>query len=150
MRYGLGPNLDRLLNNYWKWQRIFPKGGKCLKIAFVVGRGVKQGDTTSPMIFNIMVDAVVWAMLDVVYSQQESQHDMGCAAGERNLVFYADDNRIVRRDHEWVQDTLTVTAALFRRIGIGANLKKTKTVVCMPGFIGGKWEGKEEDVNELN
>ena len=75
---------------------------------------------------------------------------MGWAAGERNLVFYADENRIVRRDHEWVQDTLTVTAALFRRIGIGANLKKTKTVVCMPGFIGGKWEGKEEDVNELN
>ena len=137
--YGLGLNLDHLLKNYWKRQRIFPKGGKCLKIAFVVGRGVKQGDTTSPMIFNIMVDAVVWAMLDVVYSQQESQHDMGCAAGERILVFYADDGRIVGRYHEWIQDALTVTVVMFSRMGLDANLKKTKVMVCTPGFIWGDW-----------
>ena len=26
--YGMGPNLERLLENYWKGQRIFPEEGK--------------------------------------------------------------------------------------------------------------------------
>ena len=54
----------------------------------------------SPMIFNNVVDVVVRAVLDVFCSPQEDQNCMGWASGERNLVFYADDGRIVGRDHE--------------------------------------------------
>ena len=28
---------------------------------------------------------------------------------------------------------------MFHRMGMAANLEKTKAVVCMPGFIWGKW-----------
>ena len=38
--YGMGTNLARLLDNYWKRQRIAPKVGKCLGTLFVTGRGV--------------------------------------------------------------------------------------------------------------
>ena len=38
---------------------------------------------------------------------------MGWAAGERNLVFYADDGGISEQDHDWVQDAQTVTVAMF-------------------------------------
>ena len=56
-----------------------------------------QGDPASPMILNILVDSVVWAVLEEVCSPYEAQHGMGWAAGEINLFFYSDDGRMGRR-----------------------------------------------------
>ena len=61
---------------------------------FGTGRVVTQGEPASQIIFNVVVDAVVWAVLDVVCSPQGAQHGIGWAAGDRNLIFYADDSRI--------------------------------------------------------
>ena len=61
------------------------------------------------------------------------------AAGERNLVFYADDRRVVGRDHIWAQDALMVAVVMFRRVGLETNLEKTKALVCTPRYIWGKW-----------
>ena len=38
-----------------------------------------------------------------------------------------------------MQDTLTVTVTMFRRMGLKTNLEKTKFMVFTPGFIWGKW-----------
>ena len=81
------------------------------------------------MIFNIMVDAVVRAVLEEVCSLQAAQHGMGWEAWAMNLVFYVDDGRIEGRDHEWVQDALTVMVVMFRRMGLETNLDKTKAMV---------------------
>ena len=64
------------------------------------------------MIFNIVMDAVVRAELEVVCRTQEAQDGMGWAAGGRNLVFYADDGSIMGRNHIWAQDALTMTVAM--------------------------------------
>ena len=61
--YGLGPNQDHLLGHYWENQRIVPKAGKFLWRPFGMGRGITQGDPTSPIVFNIMVDTVVQEVL---------------------------------------------------------------------------------------
>ena len=53
-----------------------------------------QDDPASSTIFNIVVDAVVRAVLDVLCRPQEAQHVMGWTAGDINLVFYTDDGRI--------------------------------------------------------
>ena len=68
--YGLGPNLALLLKNYCKRQSIVPKSGKCLGTKFRTGIGVTQGDPSSPIIFKIVVDTVVKAVIDVVFSPQ--------------------------------------------------------------------------------
>ena len=68
--------------------------GKFLGKEFWTGIGLMQRDPTSPMILNIVVGAVVWAVLDMVCGPQEAHHRLGWAAGERNLIFYADDGRI--------------------------------------------------------
>ena len=65
------------------------------------------------MIFNIVVDAVLQAVLNVVCGPQEAQHGLGWAAGEMNVIFYANDGRIAGRDHEWVQDALSVVVEMF-------------------------------------
>ena len=87
-------------------------------ISFGTGRGVTQGDPNCPMIFNILVDVVVQAVLEVVCSPQEAKYGMGWAAGEMNLVLYVDDGRIKGRYHEWVQDVLIVTVDMLRRMGL--------------------------------
>ena len=100
-----------------------------------------QGDPVPPIVFNIVLDAVVRAVLDVFFGTQESQNDMGWAAGEINLVFYTNDGRIDGRDHEWVQDALKVTVAMFLRMGLNANLNSTKAMVCTLRCIWGDWGG---------
>ena len=85
--YGMRTNLARLLKSYWDCQSIVPKTGEFLGKEFRIGRRLTQGDPVSPIIFNIVVDAVVRAVLDVVCGLQEAQHSLGWAAGDRNLIF---------------------------------------------------------------
>ena len=135
---GMGTNLARLLARYWGRQKIVPKTGRLLSKAFGTGHGVTQGNPASPMIFNIMVDTVVRAVLVEVCIPQESHFGLGWAAGERNFVLYADDRQIEGREHIWVQDALKVTLAMFQWMGLEINLDKTKSMVCTPGYIWGR------------
>ena len=95
-----------------------PKTGKFLGKKFQMGRGLTQGDPVSPMICNIVVDAVLQALLDVVCRPQEYQHGFRWAAGEKNLFFYDDGGRITGRDHEWFQDALSAMVTMFIRMGL--------------------------------
>ena len=137
--YGLGPNLDRLLTNHLDQQRIVPKSGKSLRKYFQIGIGVTQGKPVSPMIFNIVVNAVARAVLDVLGGPQEAQHGLGWAAGDINLVFYAKNGRIPGQDREWVKNALTVAVTMLRRMGLETNLDRTKSMVFTPCFIWEEW-----------
>ena len=57
--YGTVQNMAHLISHHWDNQKFVPKGRRFLWKAFVTGRWVTQGDPLSPMIFNIVVDAVV-------------------------------------------------------------------------------------------
>ena len=70
--YGMGPNLDCIITSYWEWQRIVSKTGKFLRKEFRTRRGLMQGYPVSPTVFNIVVDVVVWAVLDGVCGPQEA------------------------------------------------------------------------------
>ena len=63
---------------------------------------------------------------------------MGWAAGETNMVLYADDGRIEGRYHIWVQYALPVTWEMFRRVGLRTNPENIKALVFTPGYIWGK------------
>ena len=53
----------------------------------------------------------------MVCGPQEAQLGLGWVAGEQNLVFYANDGSIAGQYHEWVQDALSVTVAMFLSMG---------------------------------
>ena len=57
--------------------------------------------------------------------------------GEISLVLYADDGRIMGQDHEWLQYAMVLMVDMLCRMGLEANLKKTKPMVCTPRFIWG-------------
>ena len=82
--YGMGLNLARLFKSYWDHHRIFPNMDKFLRKDFRTGRKVTQGEPELSMIFNIVVNAVVWAVLDVVYGPQDTNTDWYGRLGEVN------------------------------------------------------------------
>ena len=133
--YGMGQNTARLIA-YHSGNLIFVPKAKCfLGTSFGTGIRFTQRDYMSPMIFNIVVDAVVRATLEVVYSPQEARHGIGWAAGECNLIFYTDDKGIWGRDHIRLQDSLTVSVSMLRWLYLEMNLEKTKVLVCTSRYI---------------
>ena len=139
----MGQNMPGPIPSHWDNRQFVPNARRFLGKAFITGRGVTQGDPASPMIFNIVVDAVVRAVVVVVCGPQESHHGMGWVVEERNLVFCTDYGRIAGRDHIWLQDALMVKVEMFSRVDLETNLEKKKLLVCTPGYIRGKWS---EDV----
>ena len=93
--YGMGQNTAHFISHHWDSLLFVPKASRYLGMAFGTGRGFTQGDPTYPIIFNIVVDAVVRAVLEVVCGTQEARNGMGWTAGERNLVFYTDGGQIL-------------------------------------------------------
>ena len=91
----------------------------------------------SPAISNIVVNAVVWAMLMKVCGNQEAQHGLVWASEDQDVVFYADDGRIAGRNPMWVQGALILRAWIFEQVGLYTNLGKTNSMTCTPGFIWG-------------
>ena len=61
--YGLGPNIQKIIQIYWDRKNVVPKAGRFLGDPFNMERGVTQGGPISPKIFNIVVNAVVRAVL---------------------------------------------------------------------------------------
>ena len=136
--YGLGPNLQRLIQRFWDRQKMVPKSGKYFGRPFCTERGVTQGDPVSPTIFNIVVIEVVRAVILEVYGPQESHHGIGWSAGKHNIFFYADDGRITGRYLLWMQTTLLATERTLERACLQKNLGNTKEMACKPGFIWGQ------------
>ena len=85
--YGLGADLQRLLERYWNDQTVVPRAGGYYGQPFKTERGVTQGGPVSSTIFNILVNAVVQATLVEVCGPQEDQHGLRWASGEHGIVF---------------------------------------------------------------
>ena len=75
----------------------------------------------------------------MVYVPQKSKHGLVWEGGERNVIFYADNGRIVGRYHKWFQDVLSVVVEIFWRMALERNIDKSNTMVCTSGFIWMKW-----------
>ena len=74
---------------------------------------MRQGDIISPMIFNIMVDAVV-------------RHWKTIKAGTDETGFYADDGILAGTDSTDVQSNFATITAAFASLGLKMNAKKTE------------------------
>ena len=56
--YGVGPNMLRLINQFWSSAVMVCRASGNYGIAFKAGRGVTQGGPLSATLFNIVVDCV--------------------------------------------------------------------------------------------
>lgn len=85
--------------------------------AIKIGRGVRQGDPLSPLLFNLVVDRALGVLSE----------DVGYRMGARlvNALGYADDIVLLASTRGGLQENLTRLHAAFMRNGLDINAKKT-------------------------
>ena len=124
-RYGVGRNILRILSTVWESDTLAPRRAGYFGKSFRPQRGVRAGDTVSPTIFNICVDAVV---------RHWRQHFQPTEL-EEFALFYVDDGLLAGPDKERVQEGMNRVAAAFEKLGLEMNASKTKYMVMRGGTL---------------
>ena len=127
--YGVGANILSIVERIWAMDTMVPKQAGFYGQPFSASRGVRQGDIVSPMIFNIVADAVI----------RESEAQFCCGDMQRHslvdAIFYADDGAISGEDANEVQYLLDIYTATFERVGLKMNADKTEAMIMSGGAI---------------
>ena len=116
-KYGVGPNIRRYIHDIWDIQIFVLQQDQFYSNALEVNRGCTQGDTDSPIIFNIIIDGVIRTWKN---STEFKQSD---------ACFYTDDGLIQHHNHMDLQKDLDCILELFSKIGLKPNAKKTKFMI---------------------
>ena len=91
-----------------------------------------QGDPLSPIIFNVVVDAVVPHWVYRVMEEAEARGETGREVRHQAALFYADNGIVASLDPAWLQSAFTALVGLFDRVGLQTNVGKTVIMVCHP------------------
>ena len=91
-----------------------------------------QGEPLSPIIFYVVVDAVVWHWVHRVMEEAEARGETGREGRHQAALFYADDGMVASSDPAWLQGAFTALVGLFDRVGLRTNVGNTVSMVCHP------------------
>ena len=99
-----------------------------------------QGDLLSPTLFNVVVDAVVRHWIEGLVTETAEKGETGREGRHQSAVFYAADRMVVSLGPAWLQGAFSALVAIFDRVGLRTNVKKTVSMACHPCRAGsGNW-----------
>jgi exonuclease III len=113
--YGFGDRTMRFFENCWVGSFVSPRAGGFYGPQVPVNAGVRQGDVISPLLFNVVVDAIL----------RRADREMPEMLERVQKVFYADDGRLGGEDAVEVQAVLDLVSDSFERVGLDVNTSKT-------------------------
>jgi ferredoxin len=116
-----------VLKDSWEDSKVVPRLARCFGSEVSTERGVKQGDVTSPLFFNLMIDAILRAV-EVMMTAEIGPHV------KPTLNFYADDGRLGGDDPALLQSYLDKFLELFAATGLEVNAIKTVSMTSRPNF----------------
>jgi hypothetical protein len=117
--YGVGPHIRSIIQAVLELEMVVPKSGGYFGTPFAAWHGVRQGDIISPIIFNIIVDAVIHEW----YFRMDDD--------KTQMFLYADDGRLAGTDPAIVQKGLTLIVELFKCMNLHLNTDKTKAMIML-------------------
>ena len=80
----------------------------------------------------MVVDAVVRNWVSGIVEEEEANGETGQEGRHQLALFYADDGIIVSSDPAWLQGAFTALLAIFDRVGLMTNFRKTVSMVYHP------------------
>ena len=108
------------------------KAGGYFRRLFKGYRGVKQGNSLYPKIFNMVVDAAIRHWVMVVTPSEAGTGGLGIAIIDLVAYFYADNDLVVSTQPERLQRAFDVLTGLFDQVDLQTNTADTFGMVCQP------------------
>ena len=113
----MGKNILNYIGKTWENQCYVLRQAGFYSRGIKVERGVTQGDTNSPIIFNVVIDVVINRWVEDIYYKK------------RDALFYAEDGAIYNINSDSLQNDLNIIISLFENVGLRTNSMKTKCMI---------------------
>ena len=94
-----------------------------------VYHGVTQGDSLSPQIFNVVVDAIILHYSRLVANNKAVPNGFVHALTDKSPFFYAEDGLVASTNIMWLQWSFNMMIIIFEQIGLCTNVPKTVVMV---------------------
>ena len=121
---GIPDHLTSLLRNVYADQKGTIKTGHGTIDWFQIGKGVHQGCTLSPCLFNLYAEYIMRNT-----GLDEAQARMKIAGRNINNLRYADDTTLMAESEEELKSLLKVES---ENVGLKLNIQKTKIMASGP------------------
>ena len=104
--------------------------GATMTPPFKVYRGVNQGDPLSPMIFIVVMDAVILHWVKVVAATEAGAEGLGVLIQVLAAYFYADNGIFVLTQPERLQRSFERLADLVDQVVLQTNMRNMVRLAC--------------------
>ena len=114
---GISDHLTCLLKNLYEGHKATVRTGHGIKDWFEIGKGVQQGYTLSPCLFNLYAEYIMQnARLD------EAQAGIKIAGRNINNLRYADDTTVMAESEEELKSLLMKVKEESEKVGLKLNI----------------------------
>ena len=122
--YRIGLQTERIIKFYWEDLPIVEIAGQYYGAPFKGHQGATQGDTLSPTIFNMVVDAVIHHWVTLVEGEDAGTEVFRQVIQWLAVLFYTENGLLNSPRPARLQEALENLTRLFDRVGFQTNVKK--------------------------
>ena len=139
---GIQDHLTCLLRNLYAGQEATVRTGHGTTDWFQIGKGVCQGCTLSPCLFNLHAEYIMRNA-----GLEEAQVGIKIAGRNIDNLRYADDTTLMAESEEELKSLLTKVKVESEKVGLKLNIQKTKIMASGPIT---SWQIDEETVEKVS
>ena len=124
---GIPDHMTCLLRNWYAGQQATVRTGHGTTDWFQIGKGVRQGCTLSPCLFNLYAEYIMRNA-----GLEEAQTGIKIARRNINNLRYADDTTLMAESEEELKGLLIKVKEKSEKVGLTLNIQKTKIMASGP------------------
>ena len=124
---GIPDHLTCLLRNLYAGQEVTVRTGHGTTDWFQIGKGVRQGCTLSPCLFNLYAEYIMRNA-----GLEEAQAGIKIAGRNINNLRYEDDTTLIAESEEELKSLLMKVKEESQKVGLKLKIQKTKIMASSP------------------